>query len=78
MGFLVLVECGRAVSHRSQSVVVLLVFDNFVIVRCLTGTAGGMNGAVSMLIYLFHVGLPRKAFYRSRVLFLRFHVITQI
>lgn len=62
MGFLVPVEGGRALSHGSQSVVVLLGFDNFIVVRCLTGTAGGMHDAVSMVTYPFHLGLPLKAF----------------
>lgn len=31
-----------------------------------------MTDVESMLIYLFHLGLPMKAFYRSSILFLRF------
>lgn len=65
-------------SHRCKSIVVLLSFDSFNIVKCLTGTAGGMTDVESMLIYLFHLGLPMKAFYRSSILFLRFYITTQV
>lgn len=79
MGFLVAVECGRAVSHRSKLIEVLWGFDNVsVIVKCLTGTAGRKNDAMSMLTYLLHLGFPLKAFYRVSISFLRLYIITQI
>lgn len=43
-----------------------------------SGTAGGKNDAVSMLIYLFHLGFPLKAFYGLSTLFLRLYMIAQI
>lgn len=56
-------------SHRCKSIVILLSFDSFIIVKGLTGTARGMNDVESMLICLFHLGLPMKAFYRSSIYF---------
>ena len=61
MGVLVVVRYGSAVSHRNQFVMVLLGFDSFpIIVNRLSKIAGGINQAVRVLIYLFHLGLALK------------------
>lgn len=76
MGFLVVVGCGRAVSHRSK-LAVPLGFDSFsVTVKCL-GNTGGKKDDVSSLIYPFHLGFPLKEFCRLSILFLRLYIITQ-
>lgn len=61
MGVLVVVRYGSAVSHRNQFVMVLLGFDSFpIVVDCLIKIAGGINQAVRVLIYLYHLDLSLK------------------